>query len=83
MVPEVGLYAHAVFERRGKQAIWICVAQVVLGEKRQLAEILNALDVAGLNAFLLHFFAVIRDTVPDMLHLFDEALVLPREYLVA
>ena len=40
-------------------------------------QIRNALDIIGGNALLFHLLAVIRHVFPNMLYLFDQALVLP------
>ena len=77
-----GLDADAVFQGPGQQAVRIGVSQVVLGQERQLAQILHALDVLRGEAFFLHFCTVVGHIVPHMAHLSDQALVLPCQDLL-
>ena len=78
-----GLDADAVGKRSCKKSVRIGFAQVVFCEERQLVQILQTSDIRGRQSFLLHFFAVVGDIVPDVFHLLQQALVLPCADLLA
>ena len=74
--------ADALTQRRAEQTIGIGVAQVCLGEEGQLVQIVDSADIVRSDALFFHFFAIVGNIIPDVLNLFNEALVLPSQNLL-
>ena len=66
----------------GQQAVGIALPQVGLGDKGQLMQVLDAVDVVGGHALLVHLGAVIGDVIVDVADLLDQALALQSPQLV-
>ena len=64
------------------QPMGVGVAKIRLAQEGQLVQVIHALDISGGQALLLHLGAVVGDVVPHMLHLLDEAFVLPCQDLL-
>ena len=71
-----GLDADAVLQGLAHQSVRIGLSQVRLGKERKLVQIVDGLDVLRRHALLLHLLPVIRDVVPDMLHLLHDLFIL-------
>jgi hypothetical protein len=61
------MQAHDILHRTGKQAEGIRVAQIGLGGKRQGGDVFETLQIAGLDAALLHARTVQRHGRPSPL----------------
>ena len=71
-----GLNSHAVFKVGCKQSVRICVTKIGFGEKGQLFDVVNALNVLRFNTGLVHEIAVVFHVFIDMLYLLDDFFVL-------
>ena len=69
--------ADAFFQRLRKQTEGICIPQIRLAQKRELVQIVAAVDILRRDALFLHLRAVVGDLVPDVPDLPDQTLILP------
>ena len=74
-----GLDTDTVLEICSEQAVGICFSQVILGQERELADVIDTLDVFGLYTLLIHQIAVVGDIVIDVFYLLDNLLILDFE----
>ena len=77
-----GVDADTLGQGLGQQAVGIALPQVGLGDKGQLMQVLDAVDVVGGHALLVHLGAVIGDVIVDVADLLDQALALQSPQLV-
>ena len=69
--------AYAFFQRLCKQTEGICIPQTRLAQKRELIQIVAAVDILRRDALFFHLRAVVGDLVPDVPDLTDQTLILP------
>ena len=77
-----GLDAYAVLEGHRKHSVRIGLPKVVLGDERELLDVVQGLNVLGLYALLVHQRPVVRDVFVYVLYLFFELFLLERTYLL-
>ena len=71
-----GVQLDNLFKRKGEHSVRECLAQGAFVRKRQLANILERFDVAGLHAHLVHLVAIPLDALVGPCNLRDELLQL-------
>ena len=72
-----GVDADTFFQRLRKQTEGVCIPQIRLAQKRELIQIVAAVDILRRDALFLHLRAVVGDLVPDVPDLTDQTLILP------
>ena len=72
-----GVDADTFFQRLRKQTEGVCIPQIRLAQKRELVQIVAAVDILRRDALFLHLRAVVGDLVPDVPDLPDQTLILP------
>ena len=78
-----GLDADTVLEVSAQKAVGIRFAEVIFGQERKLVDVIDALNIFGFHAFLVHEIAVVGDIVIDIFDLLHNLFVLDLEDLFA